>query len=50
MKSFHLTVWSIIGLFALLMAIVAASALLRKSNACNLDPAQIGEIRSLAEK
>jgi hypothetical protein len=48
MKSFHLTVWGVIVLFALIMGTVAIGAFTRKGNICKIDPAQIQQIRAPA--
>ncbi len=50
MKNFHLTVYTIIAFFVLVMGCVAVVAFMRHSNATGLDPAQIGKIREIARK
>ncbi|MCH9626749.1 MAG: hypothetical protein S4CHLAM2_03770 [Chlamydiales bacterium] len=50
MRSFHLTVYTLIAFFVLVMGCVAAVAFMRHSNSTGLDPAQIGKIRELARR
>lgn len=45
MKSFQITVWGVILLFAFVMGCVAFESFKRKSNACKIDPAEIVHIR-----
>ena len=50
MKSFHLTVWTIITLFVLIMGGVAGTAFVRKTNSCKLDPAHMRTLREMAKR
>ncbi len=48
MKSFPLTVYTIIIFFLLVMGTVAATAFRRASNSTGIDPAQINRMREMA--
>ena len=50
MKSYHLTVYSIIALFVVVMGVVVTVAFKRTSNSTGVDPAQIKHIRDMAQK
>lgn len=50
MKSFPLTVYTILVFFFLVMGTVAAMAFRRASNSTGVDPAQINKIREMANK
>ncbi len=45
MKSFHLTVYSVLGIFFVVLGLVVTVAFKRDSNSTGLDPAQINKIR-----
>lgn len=50
MKSFPLTVYTILVFFFLVMGTVAAVAFRRTSNSTGVDPAQINKMREMANK
>ena len=50
MRNFYFAIWSVIVLFLLILVGVGVVALRRPSNSTGIDPAQIRELRNLAEK
>ncbi|MCC5831511.1 MAG: hypothetical protein JJU12_00505 [Chlamydiales bacterium] len=50
MKSYPLTVYTILLFFILVMGTVAATAFKRSSNSTGIDPAQINKMRETAKK